>query len=47
MTCIIGGKCIDGVVLIGDKKITDEKQIKSNIRINYSYLKKRVSFIQL
>lgn len=25
MTCIIGGKCTDGVALIGDKKITDEK----------------------
>jgi hypothetical protein len=25
MTCIIGGKCKDGVVLIGDKKITNEK----------------------
>jgi hypothetical protein len=25
MTCIIGAKCIDSVVLIGDKKITDEK----------------------
>jgi 20S proteasome alpha/beta subunit len=25
MTCIIGGKCIDGVVLVADKKIVDEK----------------------
>lgn len=25
MTCIIGGKCIDGVALVGDKKITDEE----------------------
>jgi 20S proteasome alpha/beta subunit len=23
MTCIMGGKCVDGVALIGDKKITD------------------------
>lgn len=25
MTCIIGGKCVDGVALIGDKKITDDE----------------------
>jgi 20S proteasome alpha/beta subunit len=25
MTCIIGGKCKDGIVLIADRKITDEE----------------------
>lgn len=32
MTCIIGGKCKDGVVLVADKKITNEKTHQAEYR---------------
>ena len=32
MTCIIGGKCRDGIVLIADKKITNEETCQDEYR---------------